>query len=268
MESKLTARLVVDKASPIPYYYQIREQLRDMIDCGELPEGYVLPNEIKLAEICGVSRMTVRQALNQLAHDGLLIRERGTGTKVARPKITLPLECGPLLGYSELLKSVGHKVVTKVISQEEVACSHSTAVRLNVEPETPITCVVRVRLVDGDPLTTETSSYLASAFPGLSQRNLDGISIYELMEKEYGGMPDWAVDTFEISVATAHEGEILGVAKGNPVLLARRIAYDKSGAPIEYTKSITRSDRWMSTVRRSRHELVETIMPSGSDHKE
>ncbi|MCX7854759.1 MAG: GntR family transcriptional regulator [Anaerolineae bacterium] len=109
--------LKVDPDSPLPIYYQIREQLRQQILSGHLKPGDPLPSEAQICALCGVSRMTARMALSQLAHEGLVVRRKGKGTFVAPQKATLPEDFIPM-SYTTLIDHIGMRAGAIIRSQE------------------------------------------------------------------------------------------------------------------------------------------------------
>ncbi len=122
--------LQVDPHSPIPFYYQIREQLRHLILSGQLNPGDILPTEMEICTGCGVSRMTARQALTQLSNEGLVTRQRGRGTFVAAPKATLESSLFPLMSYTEILGQIGMQAGATVLAQVVEPASGEVAEKL------------------------------------------------------------------------------------------------------------------------------------------
>ncbi|MBC7264427.1 MAG: GntR family transcriptional regulator [Chloroflexi bacterium] len=250
----------IDRASPIPLYYQIREQLREQIAEGILKPGDALPTEEQICTECGVSRMTARLALTQLANEGLVVRRQGKGTFVAAPKAVFTGERFPLLSYTEILQRLGLRAGAHIRSQEVVPASPGVARQLQLAVGEPVVKIVRLRLADGEPMSLETSFYPHHRFPTLAEQDLTNHSIYRLLEKEYHIVPAYAVETTELSVSSAYEAEALGIREGVPIVLCTRLSFDAEEKPIEFTHTAHRGDRFRSVVRLSRQQLGETLL--------
>jgi GntR family transcriptional regulator len=205
-------------------YAQIIAQIERAIDDGDLAPGDRLPAERALAEEHGVSRMTVRQALQSLEARGLLRRAigRNGGSFVAQPKVERDL--GTFSGLSEQLARQGVAAGARVIS----ACEVDGLVE-----------IVRVRLADGDPFAVERSSFPADRFRGLLQGDLTG-SLYELLGND---APVRAVERIEPVLANADDAAALGLRVGAPLMLVDRIAYDEAGLVVETARDVFRGDR-------------------------
>jgi GntR family transcriptional regulator len=239
----------LDKSGP-PAYAQIEDRLAEAIVGGDLGPGARLPPERTLAERFGVSRMTLRQALDSLEHRGLLLRTRGRkgGTFVAEPKIERDLTT--VAGLTQQLLRQGHQAGARLLSATQGAAGRRTAEALAITPGDQVFEVIRVRLSDGEPIALERSLFPASRFPGLLDLSLEG-SLYELLERQYGERPTRAVERLEPVVADAREAEILRVTVGSPLMLVERIAYDEAGTPVEYARDLFRGDRTRVVVESS-----------------
>src|SRR6185437_14824576 len=177
------------------------------------------PTEKDLAAWFGVSRMTLRHALAELARRGLVTRTagRGGGTFVAAPKLEQDLTT--LAGFSEQLRRHGMVAGARVLSARS-------------RPAGPV-AARRVRLGDGRPIALERSLFPAARFPGMLEFRLDG-SLYELLEVRYGLRPHRARESLEPVTAGVREAEALDVAEGAPLMQVERIAYARSGEPLEF----------------------------------
>ena len=218
-------------------YAQIIAQIEQAIVDGDLAPGDRLPPERALAEEHGVSRMTVRQALQSLEARGLLRRAigRNGGSFVAQPKVERDL--GTFSVLSEQLARQGVIAGARVISAGEVDGA--------VE-------IVRVRLADGEPFAVERSSFPADRFRGLLHCDLTG-SLYELLGDD---APVRAVERIEPVLADADDAAALGLRVGVPLMLVDRIAYDDAGLVVETARDVFRGDRtrivaWTSELVRA-----------------
>ena len=221
-------------------YARISAEIERAIASGELSPGDRLPPERELAAAHGVSRMTVRHALDGLAARGLLRRTigRNGGSFVAQPKLERDL--GTFSGLSEQLARQGVVAGARVLVAREAGAA--------IE-------VVRVRLADGEPFALERSSFPAARFGGLLGLDLTG-SLYELLGEHFDAAPVRAVERIEPVLADADEAAALELPVGAPLMLVDRIAYDADGLAVETARDVFRGDRtrivaWTSELART-----------------
>ncbi|HUZ26016.1 MAG TPA: GntR family transcriptional regulator [Streptosporangiaceae bacterium] len=221
---------------------QIEDWLAGAIAAGQLAPGDRLPAEHDLAAWLGVSRMTLRHALSELAQRGLVIRAVGRhgGTFVAEPK--LDQDVTTLAGFSEQLRRHGMVAGARVLAAAQIQAGPAAAAALDLSVGDPVHEVRRIRLADGHPMVLEHSQFPAALFPGLIQCRLDG-SLYELAETKFGQRPHRAKETFEPVIAGVREAEALEVDEGAPLMLVERTAYSRSGLPLEFARDLFRGDR-------------------------
>jgi GntR family transcriptional regulator len=221
---------------------QIEDWLARAIAAGQLSPGDRLPTEHDLAAWLGVSRMTLRHALGELAQRGLVIRAVGRhgGTFVAEPK--LDQDVTTLTGFSEQLRRHGMVAGARVLGATEVPAGPAAAAALGLRDGDPVHEVRRIRLADGRPMVLERSQFPVSLFPDLLSCRLDG-SLYELLEDRFGQRPHRAKESFEPVIATVREAEALEVDEGAPLMLVERTAYSRAGLPLEYARDLFRGDR-------------------------
>jgi GntR family transcriptional regulator len=221
---------------------QIEDWLAGQIACGALAPGDRLPAEKDLAAWFGVSRMTLRHALAELARRGLVTRAvgRGGGTFVAAPKLEQDLTT--LAGFSEQLRRHGMVAGARVLSARSRPAGPAAAAALGLGSDDLVYEVRRVRLGDGRPIALERSLFPAARFPGLMEFRLDG-SLYELLEVKYGLRPHRAREVLEPVTAGVREAEALEVLEGAPLMQVERTAYARSGEPLEFARDLFRGDR-------------------------
>ena len=238
----------IDKQIPIPYYYQIEEWLRGLIASGQLEPGDMLPGEVQLSKRLGVSRLTVRRALEDLVSEDLLIRKRAKGTFVARSR--RPVAIGErLMGLTEEMAKDGLIVRSRVLNQELVPATDEVRRELQLAWRDPVILIRRLRSVDERPIVIETCYHPYQRFPELLTLDLTDRSTYEILDKKYDALPQEAQDSFIASVATADEASLLDIDEGAPVLRLKRTATDKNNQPIEFTQSVFCADRYRFVVR-------------------
>jgi GntR family transcriptional regulator len=226
----------------ITAHAQIEDWLADAIAAGQLTPGDRLPTEQDLAARLGVSRMTLRHALSELAQRGLVTRTvgRGGGTFVAEPKLEQDLTT--LAGFSEQLRRRGKVAGAQVLAAAKIPASPAAAAALELTEGDPVHDVRRIRLADGKPIVIEHSQFPAALFPDLLDCRLDG-SLYDLLAERYGQRPHRARESLEPVVAGVREAEALEVEEGAPLMLVERTAYSLAGQPLEYARDRFRGDR-------------------------
>jgi GntR family transcriptional regulator len=237
------------KAGGGPAHVQIESWLADAIAAGRLAPGDRLPPERELASRAGVSRMTLRQALDSLERRGVVARQvgRGGGTLVAAPK----LELAGLAALSDQLRAQGRAVGARVLSAEALPASDAAAAELALEPGAPVFELVRVRFADRTPVALEHTILPADAFPGLLAERLTG-SLYELMRARYDDVPVRALERLEPVLATVDEAAVLGIDAGGPLFAVERTGYGATGRALEWSRDLFRGDRtrvvWESAI--------------------
>ncbi|WP_406320714.1 GntR family transcriptional regulator [Streptomyces sp. NBC_01637] len=231
--------LSVDRSSPVPLYYQLSQQLEQAIEQGRLRPGSLLGNEIDLAAGLGLSRPTVRQAIQALVDKGLMVRRRGVGTLVVHSQVKRPLELSSL--YDDL-ESAGQRPATRVLVVCATAADAEVATALGVAEGEPVTRVERLRLAHGEPLAV-LRNHIPADVAGLSAEQLAKTGLYRLMGAA-GTAPHSARQTIGARSATAEEGLLLHEPEGAPLLTMRRVAYDTTGRAVEYANHYYRASRY------------------------
>lgn len=236
---------MLDKRHPLPMYYQLKELIREKIAAGEWQPGDLIPSERELSERYSISRMTVRQALTELANDGLLHRDQGRGTFVARPKIRERLS--RLTSFTEDMRARGKQASAQVLRLEMVPAGAKVADALQIEFAQPVALIKRLRLADAEPVGIECCHLSFEGCETVLQEDLSG-SLYELLGKRFGLVPIWAQEELEAGVCGPREAQTLGMQRGEPVLLIRRWTFDQDQRPIEYVESVYRGDKYVLSV--------------------
>lgn len=232
------------RAGALPLYHQLQHAMRTAIESGRWAPGQRLPGERELMRQYGVSRTTVREALEALERDGLVVRQQGRGTFVApRPLIAT---LARLQGFTEELQALGRPVGVTVLHAGPVPAPPEAAEALQLEPGARVVEISRVVTLDGQPLFTDESFLL----PGPGRLVLaaePGQTIYAALEA-VGFKPATGEQTIEAAPATRREAQHLGIRPGEPVLLIRRVTRMADGAPLEYRRVAYRGDRYRYRV--------------------
>lgn len=261
MTSTALATIDLDRQSPVPLYFQLAATIRAQIQTGSLVAGQQLPAERDLAREAGISRMTARQALAELAQAGDVVVRHGIGTFVAMPKLTQ--DAVHLLGFTEEMESQGGDVDTRVLECEVTLPPPDVREALRLGDDGQVIRIVRLRSTGAAPLLLETSYIPHDRCPGLEEEDLERQSLYRILEERYGLRLKDARQTIEATAANAHESDLLGVDEGAPMLLRRGVATTAGGEPIEWFKAIYRADRVRIAVesRREHWMLPELSQP-------
>lgn len=232
----------IDRLSPIPYYVQIEEAIREQIEHSGWRSGDILPGEPELCRFFGVSRTVIRQALKELTYEGLIVRERGKGTFVAEPKINESL-AQRLTGFYQDMVDRGHTPVTKVLKQEVVPAGYKIAAYLQLEPGTSLIQIDRLRYIENEPIVLVSTYLPYSLCPQLLHADLTRQSLYAFLEKECGLFLARGRRFIEAVPANEYEARLLGTHNGAPLIKLESVSYLDGGKPIEYYYALHRGDR-------------------------
>ncbi len=233
------ASIAVDRASPVPLYYQVAQELERAIEAGELPADTRLENEVALAEALGLSRPTLRRAIEYLVDRGLVVRKRGIGTRVVHPKVRRPLELTSL--YDDL-SAHGKRPATTVLSLEVVKAPDFVARAFGSENGMSVLAIERLRYADREPLAL-MRNYLPEGLVELTPDRLEQTGLYAHM-RSVGVRPHLASQTIGARAATAAEARALEDRRGAPLLTMRRLSYDEGGRAVELGDHVYRATRY------------------------
>jgi len=231
----------IDRLSAAPMYDQLRRQILETIEDEGLQPGDLLPGELRMCELYGVSRTVVRQALGQLEHDGIITRVKGKGTFVAPQKTAESLASG-LAGLFEEVAARGGHVHSEVLRLEREPASEAVAEQLQCAPGTPVVALERLRFVDGEPWSLSTTWLPEPIGAHVFGAELAERSLYALLAS-HGIRAAKGVRSVEASVTDAREGQLLSIGPGKPLLLLRSTMVDAADRPIEHFQALHRGDR-------------------------
>jgi DNA-binding GntR family transcriptional regulator len=245
--SELTMDL--DRSSPVPLYFQVSRQIEAAIDAGELAPGDRLENEISLADRWGLSRPTMRRAIQELVDKGLLVRRRGIGTQVVHGRVKRPMDLTSL--FDDLARSE-QKPGTRVLDRQVVPAPAGVAERLGTATGTQVLHLERLRTARDEPLAVMRNWLPADLAPVLTADALESRGLYELMR---GTGVHLRIATQRIGArgATAPEARLLAVRKGAPLLTMERVTYDGSGRAVEFGSHVYNAETYsieMTVVER------------------
>lgn len=232
------SEITVDPRRSLPLYSQVAEQLRDAIHNGLLPTGTRLDNEVDLAARLGLSRPTMRQAIQELVSQGLLVRKRGVGTQVVRTKVTRPLRLSSLF---DDLTGLGQTPGTRVLTNRVEPSGSGVAELLEAHLKSVLR-LTRVRSTDGDPIAL-MNNYLPAGIIAPTDAELEERGLYRLL-RAAGVRLHSAQQTIGARVADATDAELLGETPGAALLTMTRTTYDESGRVVEYGWHVYRASRY------------------------
>lgn len=221
----------LDRTSPIPLWFQISERLRHAIEAEQLRAGERLDNELELCEQFGVSRPTMRQAIQALVQKDLVIRRRGVGTIIANRRISRPVALTSL--FDDLAAS-GRKPSTKVLALEEKAADPETAEKLQVEVGDPVLRLRRVRSAEGYPLALMSNMIPIKVLAApLIAEDLEAAGLYSVLRAQ-GVRFHTASQTIGARTASSKEASLLEIPRSSTMLIMSRTAWDPAGTAIEF----------------------------------
>lgn len=245
----------IDENSPTPLYHQIFLIIKDRIYDGTFAFESDVPGEHELCSIFGVSRITAKRALDELAVAKLVVRRRGLGTRVSRRIVSPPVHYS-VDGLLENLLAMGLKTEVTLLALNYVKASDSVAVALNCEPGTTVQHAIRVRRLESEPF-----SYLMTWVPediGRTYSKKDVATKPLLLLLEQGGVVvSRAEQTITAIVADSIAAQALEVKIGVPLLRLSRVVYDQAGCPVEYIIALYRPDRYQFRMNLTREQKEE-----------
>jgi DNA-binding GntR family transcriptional regulator len=227
-----------------PQYRQIEQALRVRI--ATLAAGERLPSDAELCTEFGVSRMTARNAMHRLAEDGLVRREPGRGSFVARPPAHR--RANRLMTFTQEMLRAGRVPSSRMLSRVIRPSSMSEAESLGIPAGESVVDLRRLRLADGEPIALESTVLIGACAPAVMTADLTGGSLHEALVRA-GFVPTRGTGTIAAAAAKAPEARLLQIRTGDPLLVERRVILDGHGRRIEATESVYAADRYALDVK-------------------
>lgn len=231
---------LLNKQSPLPMYAQIAQNIKEKIRQDMFQAGRPIPSERELTETYQVSRMTVRQAITKLVHEGLLYRAIGKGTFVSEQKIEQPLQ--GLTGFTEDMKTRGMTPGSELLEFYTAFPPSDVAEKLQLKEQDEVIVMKRIRHADSRPMAIETTYIPAALFSNL-EREAVKESFYAYIEKEQLAISH-ARQTIEACIAKKEEAALLLIREPSAVLQIERLSFLTTGTPFEIVRSTYRADRY------------------------
>jgi GntR family transcriptional regulator len=234
----------------VPLYSRVRQAIRDRVTSGEWQPGDRIPTIRELCEVYGVSRITVVQALDTLAHEGFLQRWQGKGVFINHPPSEIPRF--PLMSFSEETASRGQVPTSRVLQLRREPATDGLAARLKLRPGQDIVLLERLRLVDGSPYALQQAYLPEHLVPGLAERREPIDSLYRVLAETYGILPTNATESYIPIHLRSDQAMWLETEPGIPAFQVERTTSDQHGRPIEFVSTVLRGDQSVVRLRLSR----------------
>lgn len=240
----------LDHNSSKPLHVQAEELLRNLIESEEYKAGKYLPNEVELSQRLNISRNTLRQAINKLVFEGLLIRKKGVGTKVVQKGIVGGVK--NWLSFSQEMKMLGIEIRNFELHISWKRPNDEICNFFNLDKENPTKCIVleRVRGKKEYPFV-----YFISYFnPNIPLTGEEDFTrpLYELLENDYQITVKTSKEKISARLAGELIAEKLDIKAGDPILIRERFVYDTQQVPIEYNIGYYRADSFTYTIEAER----------------
>lgn len=232
----------LDKSTPVPLYFQLKELVSDAIASGEYAVGSTIPTEQELSQAFGISRTTVRQAITELVREGRLYREKSKGTFVAEPKINQDF-MQKLESFNEQIRRSGHHPWTELLEKAVCRPPQDIAEALQLGPNEQAVMIHRRRYADDDPIVTVRTYVPFSQCPYLLDQDWDHCSLYETLDQNEQTKIRYVQRRVEAVMATETDAHNLHVAAGTPILHFTTIGFTAHQKPMEYSLARYRGDR-------------------------
>lgn len=249
----------IDESSDMPLYQQIYSLLREKIVSGKVSANTRLPTEKELSDRLGVSRITVKRAMNELATSGLVRRHRGLGTVVTFDA-TAPTVKGSFDNLIDGLTRMGLDTEVSLLDCTIMSPEPEVAKALELKPRQKVQRIVRLRKLEGEPFSYLVTCIPADVAKGYSESELASESLIALLEKA-GHAPREAEQTITATAADPAVASMLGIAPGSPLMRIHRIMRNGDGRPVQDITANYRADRFqyhMKLVRPSDAKWTET----------
>jgi GntR family transcriptional regulator len=228
-----------------PRYIQVQEHIRASIRDGTWQVGEPIPPETALVERFGVARMTIRQALDGLVREGLVVRARGRGTRVARPRVERELT--HMHGFSEDMRRRGMVPSSVMLARGVLPAPKEVSDRLLLNPREAVIRVERLRLADALPMALETSYFNYALCESVLQADLESGSLYEFLQDILGIELRYASQDLQAALPAKAEAALLAISRRSPVLIINQTTFVRSNhddVPAIAGRTVYRADRY------------------------
>jgi GntR family transcriptional regulator len=237
-----TSDFQLDKGTPVPLYYQLKQQILEKILSGVLVVDEQIPNEMDMGEALAVSRSTVRQAVSELVSDGYLYRVKAKGTFVSRPKVDEGF-FQKLESFNSEMQLKGFEPSTQVLALKKAPAIEDINRKLGIPQESPLIYLARLRFANGDPVVFLETYLPYDRYAGLLNEDFTAQSLYSLLETKYNARVGKALREIEAVLANPAESKYLNIPRNAAVCLVKTLACVAGDVPAEYSVARYRGDR-------------------------
>lgn len=237
-------KININHSSPVPLHAQVEELLRKLIDLPQYKNGEFLPKEVNLAQQLGVSRNTIRQATNKLEYEGLIIRKKGFGTKVAEKTLTTQLDNWH--SFTQEMNEKGIAFINYLIDASYVEASEKIALFFSIPEKSQVVKLARLRGDKHGPFV-----YFESFFHprlGITPEENFNQPLYELLERIYNTPVTTSREKIRAISASDSIAKQLKIKKGDPVLLRERFVLDPGNRPVEYNIGFYMAEKFTYSI--------------------
>lgn len=233
---------VINRDDPLPLYFQLKQVLLKHIQDGDINPGELLPSEKVLEELYGVSQITVRRALRELALEGHIVRQAGRGSFVRQVK--LQDRSAMLGGFVADLVAQGYQVESQILEYRECPATARLAEQLNIEIGKKLLYFKRLVFADSESIAVTQAYFNVGSHVVFTREELRRDSIFPLLERTYGIVLRRAEKSVEVTVALEDEADVLGVAPNSPLMLTELVVYNEKDTAVGFVKTLYRGDRY------------------------
>lgn len=241
------AGITFDDHSPVPLYSQIREFLRERIRCGAFHSEGLIPSENDMVRAFGVSRITVRQALNDLQKEGLVFKIHGKGTFVTRSKAVQSLM--RVEGFGEAMSTTGHRTHSRLLGHRMLRAGGAIATRLALAEDAEVMEIRRLRYLDHDPISLDVTYVPVDIGKRLIREDLASRDVFVILDNDYGFPLERAEVKIDAMNADASLAELLAVETGAAVMRIERLTFTANDRPIDFEYLYYRGDSFQYFVK-------------------
>ena len=222
-------------------YEQLSADIRQDILAKKYLPGQRIPSEEEFCNLFGISRITVRRAIQDLVEQGQLEKKRGKGTFVVQQQCPVTLDC-KALGFANVMRKTGH-TPHHIILTKSLQAAGPAAARLEIPENEPVFYIRRVIYEDGSPMSVDEVYVRAARFPGLMDEIGVDVSLYQVLREKYGVSCSTSRLELRIAIADAAVGELLNYPAGEPLYEHDKVVRDGSGEIVHYSHTLIRADR-------------------------
>jgi len=233
---------MLDEHSPIPLYYQLRNVLEERIDNGTYKPGEKIPSENALCGEFGISRTTVRQAINDLVISNRLERTQGRGTFVTDPWLKKPLY--KISGFTSDINDMGQKPFSKTLEKTIILPPTEVKEALHMKEKEVVIFLKRLRFIGELVVGLDDCYYPFNRFSGFMEEDFEKNSLYQLLMTKYGTIPTSSLFRIESILCPPDLCSHLDLTPADPIFFGTEAVSDQNGQVFEFTYQNYRSDRF------------------------